>query len=73
MSAVDSSYVIVPRFTSLAGATSFTSLAQDTSAYGGAQFQVWRGPFRVRSASPTANGIKLHAAPERLPLAPRPG
>lgn len=54
MPAVDSSFVILPRFTSLVGATTFTSLAQDASSYGGAQFQVWRGPIRTKTSSPPA-------------------
>jgi hypothetical protein len=52
MPAVDSSFVILPRFTTLVGATTFTTLPQDVSSYGGAQFQVWRGPFRSKATTP---------------------
>jgi hypothetical protein len=47
MPAIDSSFVIMPRFTTLVGQATFTTMPMDVSAYGGAQFQVWRGPFRV--------------------------
>ena len=52
MPAVDSSFVILPRFTTLVGAAVFTTLPMDVSAYGGAQFQIWRGPFRVKTGTP---------------------
>jgi hypothetical protein len=53
MPAVDSSFVILPRFTTLVGAASFTTLPMDVSSYGGAQFQVWRGPIRTASGTGT--------------------
>src|SRR5215475_13512600 len=52
MPAVDSSFVILPRFTTLVGAATFTTLPMDVSAYGGAQFQIWRGPIRVTAGTP---------------------
>lgn len=52
MPAVDSSFVILPRFTTLVGATTFTTLPMDVSSYGGAQFQIWRGPIRTKSGTP---------------------
>ena len=59
MPAIDSTFVLLPRFTTLAGATSFSTLPMDVSAYGGAQFQVWRGPFRVKSDTP-AKSFKIY-------------
>ena len=52
MPAVDSSFVALPRFTTLAGEAMFTTLPMDVSSFGGAQFQVWRGEFRVTSPTP---------------------
>jgi hypothetical protein len=46
MSNVDAAIVFLPRFTTLVGASSFTSLPLDTSRFGAAQFQLWRGPLR---------------------------
>lgn len=50
---VEASLVLLPRFTTLAGATTFRTVPVDVSSYGGAQFQVWRGPFRTSSGTPT--------------------
>lgn len=52
MSSVDSAFVIFPRHTTLVGASTFTSLPLDTSSFGGVQFQVLRGAFRVKSSTP---------------------
>ena len=52
MSKVDSAIVLLPRFTTLAGATEFTTQPMDVSQYGGIQFQLWRGPFRTASPTP---------------------
>lgn len=41
MSAVDASIVLLPRFTTLVGPGTFTTLPLDVSRYGGAQFQIW--------------------------------
>lgn len=49
MPSVDASIVFVPRFSTLVGETSFTTLPLDVSQFGGAQFQIWRGPIRVGS------------------------
>ncbi len=46
MSMVDSAIVLLPRFTTLVGASSFTTLPLDVSKYGSAQFHLWRGPLR---------------------------
>ncbi|MCE9637719.1 MAG: hypothetical protein K8T90_18625 [Planctomycetes bacterium] len=54
MADVDAAIVFLPRFTTLAGATSFATQPMDVSAYGGVQFQLWRGPFRTKSPSPAA-------------------
>lgn len=53
MSSVDAAIVFLPRFSTLAGATSFTTQPMDVSSYGGVQLQIWRGPFRTKSPSPT--------------------
>jgi hypothetical protein len=50
---VDASIVFLPRFTTLVGATVFTTLPLDVSRYSGAQFQVWRGTPRTASSTPT--------------------
>lgn len=42
MLAIDSTFVLLPRFTTLAGATTFRTLPMAVSAFGGAQFQAWR-------------------------------
>lgn len=52
MSMVESTFVLLPRFTSLAGSGTFNTLPLDVSSYGGAQFQVFRGAFRVKSGTP---------------------
>lgn len=52
MPATDTSFVLMPRFTTLVGATTFTTLPMDVSGYAGAQFHVWRGPFRTTSSDP---------------------
>lgn len=52
MPAVETSFVLLPRFTTLAGATTFTTLPMDVSGYAGAQFHVWRGPIRTTSSMP---------------------
>jgi hypothetical protein len=49
MPAIDASLVFLPRFTTLAGATEFTTAPLDVSGQAGTQFQVWRGPIRVSS------------------------
>lgn len=54
MAEVDAAIVFLPRFTTLAGATTFTTQPMDVSSYGGVQFQLWRGPFRTKSATPPA-------------------
>ena len=59
MPAIDSTFVLLPRFTTLAGATSFTTLPMDVSAFGGAQFQVWRGQFRTKDDS-IAKSFKIY-------------
>ena len=46
MAEVDAAIVFLPRFTTLVGASSFTSLPLDVSRFGSAQFQLWRGPLR---------------------------
>lgn len=46
MSNVDAAIVFLPRFTTLVGASSFTTLPLDVSRFGSAQFQLWRGPLR---------------------------
>lgn len=46
MSEVDAAIVFLPRFTTLAGASSFTTLPLDVSRFASAQFQLWRGPIR---------------------------
>jgi hypothetical protein len=51
MSMVDSAIVLLPRFTTLVGASSFTTLPVDVSKYGSAQFQLWRGPLRGTPAA----------------------
>lgn len=53
MAGVDAGLVLLPRFTTLVGATSFVTAPLDLSQQGGAQFQVWRGPIRVASGSGT--------------------
>jgi hypothetical protein len=46
MPAIESSIVFLPRFTTLVGATEFSSLPLDVSRFGTAQFQVWQGGVR---------------------------
>lgn len=46
MADVDAAIVFLPRFTTLVGASSFTTLPLDVSRFGSAQFQLWRGPLR---------------------------
>jgi len=43
MSSVDATIVFFPRFTTLAGAATFTTAPLDVSRFDGAQFQVWLG------------------------------
>ena len=43
MTKVESTIVFLPRFTTLAGNTTFHTLPLDVSRFGSAQFQVWRG------------------------------
>ncbi len=52
MAAVESSLVLLPRPTTLVGATSFTTLPLDVSGFGSVQLQLWRGPTRG-AGSPT--------------------
>lgn len=40
---VESTIVLLPRFTCLAGATTFTTVPLDVSQFGAIQFQVWQG------------------------------
>jgi hypothetical protein len=42
--AADSTIVLLPRYTTLCGATTFTTLPLDVSRFGSVQFQLWRGP-----------------------------
>ncbi|MCE9637730.1 MAG: hypothetical protein K8T90_18680 [Planctomycetes bacterium] len=46
MADVDAAIAFLPRFTTLVGASSFTTLPLDVSRFGSAQFQIWRGPLR---------------------------
>lgn len=47
----ESAIVLLPRFTTLVGATTFTTAPLDVSSYGSLQVQVWRGA--MRGTSPT--------------------
>lgn len=57
MSAVESSVVFFPRFSTLAGATSFATLPLDVSRFGGVQLQVWRGELEFGGMEPD---LKVH-------------
>jgi hypothetical protein len=46
VSNVDAAIVFLPRWTTLVGASSFSSLPLDCTRFGSAQFQLWRGPLR---------------------------
>lgn len=50
---VDASIVFLPRFTTLAGATTFLTAPIDVSQFAGAQFQVWRGDIRLKTGTGT--------------------
>ncbi len=43
---VDAAIVFLPRFSTLVGASSFTTQPLDVSRFASAQFQLWRGPLR---------------------------
>jgi hypothetical protein len=49
----DAGLVFLPRFTTLVGDTEFITAPLDVSGHAGTQFQVWRGPIRVSSGTPT--------------------
>jgi hypothetical protein len=55
MSNVDAGVVFLPRFTTLVGATQFTTAPVDVSQQGGVQFQIWRGPIRSSGGTPALN------------------
>lgn len=52
MAGVDSMILLLPRPTTLVGATTFTTEPLDVSEFGSAQLQLWRGPI-AGSGSPT--------------------
>jgi len=43
--------VMLPRYSSFAGATTFTTIAMDVSAYQSAVLSVWRGPLEGTSVA----------------------
>jgi hypothetical protein len=57
MAGIDAGIVFLPRFTTLAGETEFTTAPVDVSRQGGAQFQVWRGPILATGGTPS---FQLH-------------
>lgn len=59
MAGAQSSLVLFPRFTTLIGIGDFAGSALDTSRFGSAQFELWRGPLLGM-----ADGAKLRVYKE---------